>query len=477
MKRCQRRAAFKVLSCVFALSLVFGLSAVPALAVQGDESSADTLSAQAGGAEDQGSTVDGTQPTSSGSSSTTNKSASWNEAGSTSSKTSEETQTTTEKKTDVLNPVEKFGAVLEGERQAAVENATGIVSQEYDELDLEGIEDEEQAQKAEAALLITQSLNEHKSQFDTYAPTPPSVGASVKIIKDFSGTISTMEGVELPSYTAVFAIQGQLCDRDGNPAFTDPQGHYYYYEDGMYFSLNEEASERFYVSGSSVVDWEDNVIYEDPEGNAYRVQNGVVHDYWGQVVCADLNSPDGAVVYCKSVDGTIYPVTEDAEGVLFVNDEPINLDENDNMIDREEVLASLSRMVIAPVVVDVSSFEPAIVYPSNYSKDHQWEYVGINIASATAAAEIEYLPYPVLYTVKEITYDESGHICSSESVQSKLLRDSGMSPLVFEFSDTDSGATTPNEGIVNRYILNGDSLSASKISIKEQLSNAENSGE
>lgn len=477
MKRCQRRAAFKVLSCVFALSLVFGLSAVPALAVQGDESSVDTLSAQASGAEDQGSTIDGAQSTSSASSSTTSKSASWNEGGSADSKTSEEPQATTEKKTDVLNPVEKFGAVLEGERQAAVENATGIVSQEYDELDLEGIEDEEQAQKVEAALLITQSLNEHKSQFDTYAPALPSVGASVKIVKDFSGTISTMEGVELPSYTAVFAIQGQLCDRDRNPAFIDPQGHYYYYEEGTYFSLNEDGSERFYVNGSSVLDVEDNVIYEDPDGNAYRVRDGVVRDYWGQVVCADLDSPDGTVVYCKSVDGTIYPVIEDEEGVLFVDDEPINLDENDNIINKEEVLAGLSRMVIAPVVVDVSSFEPAIVYPFNYSKDHQWEYVGINIASATAAAEIEGLPYPVLYTVKEIIYDESGHICSSESEQSKLLRDPSMSPLVFEFSDTDSGAITPNVGIVNRYTLNGDSLSASKITIGEQLRNAENSGE
>lgn len=136
----EKSIRYKFLACLLAVTLVFGLSALPAFAVP-DASSGEQPSAQS----EKETTEDAVvveHPTQQKpviekpASENTPKAPSNNSwtAGTTGTEVAENG---TAEGSGSSNPLETFGAVLQAEGELAVENAAGIKAQSYDEGDLD----------------------------------------------------------------------------------------------------------------------------------------------------------------------------------------------------------------------------------------------------------------------------------------------------------------------------------------------------
>ena len=136
----EKSIRYKFLACLLAVTLVFGLSALPAFAVP-DASSGEQPSAQSEKAAGEEKTLI-ENPTKEKpaiekpASENTPKAPSDNSwtAGMTGDGATEDGSA---KESESSSPLETFGAVLQAEGELAVENAAGIKAQSYDEDDLD----------------------------------------------------------------------------------------------------------------------------------------------------------------------------------------------------------------------------------------------------------------------------------------------------------------------------------------------------
>lgn len=137
--KAQQSIKYRLLACVVTVALAIGLSAMPALAEPSEDASGSISIVSV----DTSTDAKAEKADASKSESSASDSSSKTEGSSNKSDNSSPVKKPVS--SDVLNPAEKLGAVLEGEGQAAVSNATGIsvASEESDE----ELDEKEQAKK------------------------------------------------------------------------------------------------------------------------------------------------------------------------------------------------------------------------------------------------------------------------------------------------------------------------------------------
>lgn len=137
--KAQQNIKYRLLACVVAVALAIGLSAMPALAEPSEDASGSISIVSVDTSTDAKAEKADAPKGESGTSDSSSK------AEGSSNKSDSSTSAKKPVSSDVLNPAEKLGAVLEGEGQAAVSNATGIsvASEESDE----ELDEKEQAKK------------------------------------------------------------------------------------------------------------------------------------------------------------------------------------------------------------------------------------------------------------------------------------------------------------------------------------------
>lgn len=145
--KAQQSIKYRLLACVVAVALAIGLSAMPALAEPSEDASGSISIVSV----DTSTDAKAEKADASKSESSASDSSSKTEGSSNKSDNSSPVKKPVS--SDVLNPAEKLGAVLEGEGQAAVSNATGIsvASEESDE----ELDEKEQAKKNIKAAITT----------------------------------------------------------------------------------------------------------------------------------------------------------------------------------------------------------------------------------------------------------------------------------------------------------------------------------
>lgn len=137
--KAQQNIKYRLLACVVAVALAIGLSAMPALAEPSEDASGSISIVSVDTSTDAKAEKADAPKGESGTSDSSSK------AEGSSNKSDSSTSAKKPVSSDVLNPAEKLGAVLEGEGQAAVSNATGlsVASEESDE----ELDEKEQAKK------------------------------------------------------------------------------------------------------------------------------------------------------------------------------------------------------------------------------------------------------------------------------------------------------------------------------------------
>ncbi len=204
--KAQQSIKYRLLACVVAVALAIGLSAMPALAEPSEDAggsisivsvdtSTDTKAEKADASKGE-----------------SNASDSLSKTEGSSNKSDSSTPAKKPVSSDVLNPAEKLGAVLEGEGQAAVSNAMGIsvASEEGDE----ELDEKEQAKKNIKAAITTMG-----NYVATY------YGDLVIDKKFISGPLYTVldeQGKAVAAqYTVQFTVVGYRLGCDINTASSD----------------------------------------------------------------------------------------------------------------------------------------------------------------------------------------------------------------------------------------------------------------
>ena len=204
--KAQQNIKYRLLACVVAVALAIGLSAMPALAEPSEDASGSISIVSVDTSTDAKAEKADAPKGESGTSDSSSK------AEGSSNKSDSSSPVKKPVSSDVLNPAEKLGAVLEGEGQAAVSNATGIsvASEESDE----ELDEKEQAKKN-----IKAAITAMGNYVATYY-------GDLKINKEFiSGPLYTVldeQGKAVAAqYTVQFTVVGYRLGCDINNATSD----------------------------------------------------------------------------------------------------------------------------------------------------------------------------------------------------------------------------------------------------------------
>lgn len=204
--KAQQNIKYRLLACVVAVALAIGLSAMPALAEPSEDASGSISIVSVDTSTDAKAEKADAPKGESGTSDSSSK------AEGSSNKSDSSSPVKKPVSSDVLNPAEKLGAVLEGEGQTAVSNATGIsvASEESDE----ELDEKEQAKKN-----IKAAITAMGNYVATYY-------GDLKINKEFiSGPLYTVldeQGKAVAAqYTVQFTVVGYRLGCDINNATSD----------------------------------------------------------------------------------------------------------------------------------------------------------------------------------------------------------------------------------------------------------------
>lgn len=204
--KAQQNIKYRLLACVVAVALAIGLSAMPALAEPSEDASGSISIVSVDTSTDAKAEKADAPKGESGTSDSSSK------AEGSSNKSDSSSPVKKPVSSDVLNPAEKLGAVLKGEGQAAVSNATGIsvASEESDE----ELDEKEQAKKN-----IKAAITAMGNYVATYY-------GDLKINKEFiSGPLYTVldeQGKAVAAqYTVQFTVVGYRLGCDINNATSD----------------------------------------------------------------------------------------------------------------------------------------------------------------------------------------------------------------------------------------------------------------
>lgn len=425
----------KLLNCIFALSLIVGLSAVPALSAQGAEEDELTTQTETSATE---TAPEASQPAAS--------------AGSSQAVAKQPSQSSSE--TETLNPVEKFGTVLEGESEAALKNATGIAPQQEQTTEEEATEGEEaqlseEEQKAVAKKNIKRSIISTASYDSSYSPIELRSDCKITIEKTLTAdsTIFTTKDkdgqLNAGGYTVPFKVVGERLDDQGRSVCEDADGVWFYVtkngqvqnEEGFDVYRDGEGK-LFYQTGARIFQDDNSDIYvanDSEEAPALLKVDGSGYltlfdecDEYGNVI-----EEQKYVGYEDEATGEKIRVGTDDAGDYFI------LDNDDNLT--EEKVTIVEKPLSA---YPASGLKPVIVYDN---------IVGIVMTTQYGARTLENLPFPARYTVTEMTYDEDGYVKYKDPDANTVELVGETKEHKFSFMNKSDDGHTPNSGIVNSY--------------------------
>lgn len=213
MEKHQVNMKYRVFSCIIALSLVFGISAMPAFAAPGSNAS-EGISAQAEGEQDTQSEIKTLTPAKTQAVSSGATDSDW---GADAKKKAEQSDT----EQNELSGIEKIGAVVGAEGELIGTQATGnkVTAQE----ELAEINDPKDIAKSKIRAAILASF------FGSY-DNPHD--ASLTIIKTFPATDANFlteqggDGDTAP-YTVEYEIKGAYLDEEGWPIYRDDNNRWF----------------------------------------------------------------------------------------------------------------------------------------------------------------------------------------------------------------------------------------------------------
>ncbi len=469
----EKSIRYKFLACLLAVTLVFGLSALPAFAVPDDASEGD-LAAQT----EEASNAAPEKPT------TSQPAVNQEPASGSKQKPLEKDEDAVKndaaKSTDVLSPGEKLGAVLEGEGERALENATGdAISAASDDSEAE---DEELDEKGKARQALKKSIISTASYDSSYSDIPLDYDCSLTIKKQMTAdsTIYTTENKEGEinqdaAYTAVYKIRGEQLDDKGRAVYLDNEGYLYYVantNDGL--EVQDKAGNALYTNDSGTIFFKDSEgsffdsnmnstsekLYS-VEGKIYRLTD---EEYNGYPSYIFVDQEEGNL-YCHS-DTYGWAVIKVQDNAAYIQDENgVNLKDDEG----NDITFNLELVTLNKFVLDSSTMHPKVVFSSQ---------VGVNVGTDVAGRTIDNLPFPARYIVEELSYGECGYTCvkvsctypnvstiSGNVITINLFDDNNKKPEV-TFTNKSTGTDTPNSGVVNGYVYdkNNGSLSMDEIS-------------
>lgn len=433
----EKSIRYKFLACLLAVTLVFGLSALPAFAVP-DASSGEQPSAQS----EKETTEDAVvveHPTQQ--KPVVEKPASENtpKAPSDNSWTAgtmgtEVAENGTAEGSGSSNPLETFGAVLQAEGELAVENAAGIKAQSYDEGDLDSPYNTYDEYTAKVK----------KRDFGSYSPSTWD-GGKLTINKAFSPapTIATTETdgkINTPNISVQFKLVGEQMD----------------YRDRFVYKNESKNYCLMLTKDGSVEDWNGNTMYLDAkgdllsldeEGNYWDTDNqggesrGCIYKKDGKLVSVN----GGGYVYCD------LHVDEDDDFKYYYfndDDEPI-------YIDADGVLSgSVNGWRVLLTYTDPTSFTVGTVANLGLEPITWTIPVSVEVGADVATRTIDDLPIPARYTISEVVYPGCGYSEGRPDLSATFEFDDfydfdNVYEITFTNTSTEDGV--PSSGITNAY--------------------------
>ena len=430
----------KLLTCVLALALVFGLSAVPA---PGDDE-AEQATAQSEEVATSATKSTAAESTSAASSEKTPQAPSGNSwtGGDQAANSSDGASGTSEKES--LNPAEKVGAVFAAEGERAINNATGKQRSSY----------EDNSTPAEDPYSdIVGKVNE--PDFGTYTPGV-STGAKLTIKKSFkpAPTIATTETngkANAADITVSFKLKAERMDTHGYVVCKNSKGNMLMVNDaGAVFDYH--GNQMYWDSNNNLVskagDGED-AVYSDTDG--YSEYRDPISKKNGELITVN----EGGYLY-EDYDNNRY-FFDEGKTCIYVDGEDYILTEKYG-----ERVSPEKKIRIT--TVDPQNFkacdkaalglEPIIVC------DRQ---VDIVVGAEMGARTITGLPYPARYYLEELTYPGCGYELVSVDTDSPFVLDEKNREFTVSFINKSTDTGIPSSGAVNSYTFDDEGVEANRI--------------
>ena len=431
----EKSIRYKFLACLLAVTLVFGLSALPAFAVP-DTSSGEQPSAQS----EKASTEEKAlieNPTKEKpviekpASENTPKAPSDNSwtAGKTDDEAAEDGSA---EGSESSNPLETFGAVLQAEGELAFENTTGIGAQS----DYDGG--------------LTRSYNTYdeytakvkERDFGSYSPSI-SDGGKLTITKVFSPapTIATTENdgkIDTPSIAVQFKLVGEQMDYRDRFVYQNKTK-------GYCLMLTKEGSVEDWNGNKMFLDTKEGLLSLDNEGNYWDTDNrggeyrGCIYQKDGKLVNG------GGYVYCD-----LYADEDDDFKYYYFNDEDEPI-----YIDADGVLrGSVNDWRVLLTYTDPTSFSPGTVANLGLEPITWTIPVSVEVGADVASRTIDNLPFPARYTISEVVYPGCGYNEGQPDISATFEFDhfyafDNVYTITFTNTGTEDGV--PSSGITNTY--------------------------
>lgn len=433
----EKSIRYKFLACLLAVTLVFGLSALPAFAVP-DASSGEQPSAQS----EKETTEDAVvveHPTQQKpviekpASENTPKAPSNNSwtAGTTGTEVAENG---TAEGSGSSNPLETFGAVLQAEGELAVENAAGIKAQSYDEGDLDSPYNTYDEYTAKVK----------KRDFGSYSPSTWDDG-KLTITKVFSPapTIATTETdgkINTPSIAVQFKLVGEQMDYRDRFVYKNESKNYCLMltKDGSVEDWNGHTMYLDANGGLLVLDEEGNYWDTDNKGGEFR---GCIYKKDGKLVSVN----GGGYVYCD-----LYVDEDDDFKYYYFND-----DNEAVYIDADGVLSgSINDWRVLFTYTDPTSFTVGTVDNLGLEPITWTIPVSVEVGADVATRTIDGLPTPARYTISEVVYPGCGYNEGRPDISATFEFDDFFdSDNVYTITFTNMGTEdgVPSSGITNAY--------------------------
>lgn len=422
----------KLLTCALALTLVFGLSAVPALAAPGDDEAEQAAAQSEEVATSATKSTPAAESAPAASSEKTPQAPSGNSwtGGDQAANSSGDASGTSEKES--LNPAEKVGAVFAAEGERAINNATGKQRSSY----------EDNSTPAEDPYSdIVGKVNE--PDFGTYTPGV-STGAKLTIKKSFkpAPTIATTETngkANAADITVSFKLKAERMDKHGYIVCKNSKGNMLMVNDaGAVFDYH--GNQMYWDSNNNLVskagDGED-AVYSDTDG--YSENRDPISKKNGELITVN----EGGYLY-EDYDNNRYFFDEDKTCIY--------IDEEDYILTKKYGDRVSPEKKIKITTVDPKSFkacdkgalglEPIIVC------DRQ---VDIVVGAEMGARTITGLPYPARYYLEERTYPGCGYEFTSVEPASPFVLDENNRELTVTFTNKSTDTGIPSSGAVNSY--------------------------
>lgn len=433
----EKSIRYKFLACLLAVTLVFGLSALPAFAVP-DASSGEQPSAQSEKAAGEEKTLienptkekPAIEKTASENTPKAPSDNSWT-AGMTGDGATEDGSA---KESGSSSPLETFGAVLQAEGELAFENTTGIgVQSDYDS-DLDRSYNTYDKYTAKVK----------KRDFGSYSPSTWDDG-KLTINKAFSPapTIATTETdgkIDTPSIAVQFKLVGEQMDYRDRFVYKNESK-------GYCLMLTKEGSIEDWNGHTMYLDANRGLLALDEEGNYWDTDNkggesrGCIYKKDGKLVSVN----GGGYVYCD-----LYAEEDDAFKYYYFND-----DDEAVYIDADGVLSgSINDWRVLFTYTDPTSFTAGTVANLGLEPITWTIPVSVEVGADVATRTIDGLPIPARYTISEVVYPGCGYSEGRPDLSTTFELDDfygSDNAYTITFTNTGTDDGVPSSGITNAY--------------------------